>query len=61
MTLLHDVRVRVDEAELDDVPLAAQLGKHDVHPQPTCARIARLFGDLDWSDASRELVRVCGA
>jgi hypothetical protein len=51
----------VDAAELDDVPLAAQLGNHDVHPPADLRQIARLFGDLDWSDASRELVRVCVA
>src|SRR6266487_4240638 len=44
----------VDEAELDDVPLGAQLGKHDVHAPADLRQIARLFGDLDWSDASLE-------
>ena len=50
----------IDEAELDDVPLAAQLGKHDVHGPADLRQIARLFGDLDWSavmSASRSLAR----
>src|SRR5579885_1109583 len=47
-------RSGVDEAELDDPPLAAELGEHDVHGPADLGEIARLLRDAHGTDPALE-------